>query len=872
MNSADSSLSTGLPGLDNVLQGIIAGDNIVWKVDGVENYQAFVDPFYRHALAQGRKVVYFRFASHKALIPEDAGAEIHYVAPSDGFELFITKVHDVIERNGRGGFYVFDSLSALALECYSDRMVGNFFMLTCPYLLKQGAVAYFAVLRNYHSFHAAAPIAETTQIFIDVYRYHGEFYIHPQKVFQRYSPTIHMLHIWRGDQFLPVTHSAVVAEVLTSVPWTGLESASYQVGVWNREFLHAEEVWEEYKRGECSSDKVAPIFQRLLRMAISREEKILRLAEQYLNLGDLLRIRKRMIGTGYIGGKSVGMLISRQIMKMKSPRWEKILEAHDSFYIASEVFYTYLVLNDCWWARKKQKDPSAYLDGAEEAQRRILQGHFPDYIIKRFENMLDYYGQSPIIVRSSSLLEDSYGNMFAGKYESVFCANQGSRAERLERFVQAVKTIYASSMGMEVISYRARRGNLEQDEQMALLVQRVSGARYGDLFYPQIAGVGLSYNPYAWSEIIKPEAGALRLVFGLGSRAVTRNNDDYARLVALNAPDRRPETGQDEIRRYSQRKVDVLNLKTNQLTSVLFSEAVEQSPGLMREFFAIPDEDLLKFSREMGKKETWTWLLSFQRLLDHEAFLNDMREMLKTLAEAYLHPVDIEFTVNFIRPDSYKINLLQCRPFQFKGGGAIKEPPAGLSRRNVVIEAQGAVIGESRADVINRIVYVDPDAYGRLPINERYSIARLIGKTTRPKEGEAPKITILIGPGRWGTTTPSLGIPVSFSEIDSVSILCEINAMREDLTPDISLGTHFFSSLVEMEILYFALFPEKEENFLNRAYLLAAPNRLTDIVPSSEPYAEAVKLIDLDETENHGDLRLYANTFTQKVVCYFEPE
>ena len=150
-------------------------------------------------------------------------------------------------------------------------------------------------------------------------------------------------------------------------------------------------------------------------------------------------------------------------------------------------------------------------------------GNFAKYIVDEFSEMLDYFGQSPIIVRSSSLLEDSYGNAFSGKYESVFCANQGPHHKRLQDFLSAIRTIYASSMSEKALRYRAQRGLLDDDEQMSLLVQRVSGVRYDGLFYPQVAGVGLSRNPYVWHECIDPNAGVIRLVFGLGTRAVDRS-------------------------------------------------------------------------------------------------------------------------------------------------------------------------------------------------------------------------------------------------------------------------------------------------------------------------------------------------------------
>ena len=176
------------------------------------------------------------------------------------------------------------------------------------------------------------------------------------------------------------------------------------------------------------------------------------MAQQYLTLKDILNVWRRMIGTGLVGGKSVGLLLARAILEKVDPRWKAMLEPHDSFFIGSDVFYTFLVQNKIWWVRQKQKDPSHFLEGSEEARQRMLEGVFPEYIARQFGDLLDYFGQSPIIVRSSSLLEDNYGNAFAGKYESVFCANQGPHQKRLQDFMSAVKTIYASTMSEKALS------------------------------------------------------------------------------------------------------------------------------------------------------------------------------------------------------------------------------------------------------------------------------------------------------------------------------------------------------------------------------------------------------------------------------------
>jgi hypothetical protein len=872
----DSNLSTGMATLDRVFRGLLPGDNLVWQVDAIEDFAPFVGPYCQAAGHAGRRLVYFRFAEHPPLVSAGDGVTICQLDSSAGFEQFITQIRRVIREAGRGAFFVFDCLSTLAEQWCSDRMLGNFFMLTCPYVYDLESLAYFPLLRHAHSFQATTPIARTTQIFIDVYRHQGALYLQPSKVEHRYSPTMYMLHAWEGDCFLPVTESSTTAEILTSRPWAGLDSVRFRLGTWNRAFQRAEQAWEAVQRGEPTVEDPAVLARTLMRMAFTRDERLLGMAEKYLALGDVLAIWRRMIGTGLIGGKSVGMLLARAILRKTCPRWNTLLESHDSFYIGSDVFYSFLVENGCWWLRQKQHDRRAFLDDIEEARRRMITGTFPDSILKEFTDMLDYFGQSPIIVRSSSLLEDNYGNAFAGKYESVFCANQGSHQKRLEDFVAAVKTIYASTMSEKALRYRAQRGLLDRDEQMPLLVQRVSGNLHGNLFYPQVAGVGLSVNPYVWNKCIDPSAGMVRLVFGLGTRAVDRADDDYTRVVALNAPQTRPETDIDEVRQYSQHRVDVIDLDANQLVSCHFSEVVQRSPNLPVQIFASQDREMSQRAAEYGLPSSSAWVLTFEHLLGQTSFVDDMREMLSALHAAYDYPVDLEFTANFFAKDQYRVNLVQCRPLQVVAGSEATELPASLDAEDVLLQACGAVIGQSRVATIDRVVYVTPAVYGQMTIQDRYSVARLIGKLlhppeARPTDDRPARQVMLIGPGRWGTTTPSLGVPISFAEIDTVSVLCEIVAMRDDLIPDVSLGTHFFNDLVEWDMLYLALFPARKGNAWNREFFETAPNRLLDLVPDAARWTDAVRVIDFPGSQAPETvLKLAANSVEQQVICYLE--
>jgi len=858
-------MSTGLPNLDRVIKGVLPGDNIVWQVDSIDNYLPFIKPFVTASIGAGRQVIYFRFAEHPPLVPEQNGVAIYELHPQEGFETFISEIFDVIETYGVGACYVFDCLSDLSVDWYSDRMLGNFFMLTCPYLYDYDTATYFGLLRNHHMAGAINAIHTTAQVVIDVHQNRGMLYIHPLKVWKRHSPTMYMLHSWNGDNFIPVTSSAITSEILGSVPQSWLDFSIQPMDIWTRDFARAQQLAIEISQGKIRSKESEELFERLLRMVVTRDERLLLLARQYLDLMDLVGIGKRMIGTGLIGGKSVGMLISRAIIAKKSPSLNELIESHDSFFIGSDVFYTYLVLNKCWWIRRKLKLSSALFDGAEDVRQRLLGGTFPEEIRLQFEQMLNYFGQSPIIVRSSSLLEDAYGNAFSGKYESVFCANQGTPAERLEAFMDAVRTVYASTMSREALAYRSHWNLLEHDEQMALLVQRVSGQMYGNLYFPQAAGVGFSYNPYVWSSDIDPTQGVLRLVFGLGTRAVDRSDDDYTRVVAINAPLKRPEATRDEVRKFTQRKVDVIDLSENCQTTCEFEQAVAKTEGIPLETFASRDLEMEKRAREHGISTFFPYVLTFDRMLSKTGFIGAMREMLAILHDAYKHAVDIEFTANFLSESVFRINLLQCRPFQVKHQPLAVPMPSSIDPSRIILKTSGPLVGNSRDMTVRRMIYVIPSAYSKLNMAGRYSIARLVGRLTHlDDEGGI----LLLGPGRWGTSTPSLGVPVSFAEIDTVSVMCEIAQMHEGLVPDVSLGTHFFNDLVEMDMLYMAVYPELSETVLNSNLLVQVPSRLTDLVPEAAVWAECIRLIQGSDFGEGKELRLTVNSLSQEGMLY----
>ena len=852
-------VSTGLAGFDKIINNLNLGDNVVWQVDNLEVYREFVEPYVDQSYRDGRKIHYMRFASHAPVIdPGDPRVVLHKLNAFSGFESFALSVHGIIAGAGKEAFYVFDSLSDLLSAWATDLMIGNFFRITCPYLFDLDTVAYFALIRNKHDFKTVARIRETTQLLIDVYSFEDHIYVHPLKVWNRYSPTMFFPHMRRGNSFHPILNSADVADFISYIQKIASELTKRNLDFWDRLFLEVEEL-----NRKAETDKERDVMlRRLCALIIGRDERILRLAVETFTLSDFIALNSRLIGTGFIGGKAVGMLIAQKMMlNEKTSDWSRVLEPHDSFYIGSDVFYTYIVQNGLWKVFLEHKTGEGYYSKAPELQEKMLAGKFPDEINEQFLQIVEYFGQSPFIVRSSSLLEDTYGHAFAGKYESCFCVNQGSPQERFDAFINAVRKVYASTMNEDALAYREQRGLDKLDEQMALIVMRVSGIHRGRYFFPDIAGVGLSYNTYVWQKEMDPDAGMVRLVFGLGTRAVDRVEGDYPRIAALDHPMVRSHGSMDDLKRFSQHRVDVLNIEDNVIQTVNVSSILNEIPELDFSMIGTYDPDTAQMISNMGLNDATPWFVSFDRFLSNTDFPEKMKSILTILKNNYDYPVDIEFTVNFLSSGSYRINLLQCRPYQAKGIDSGMIIPDDIPVERMLIQTTGNFLGGSTRQPVNRIIYIDPAEYSALSQSDKYETARIVGRLNRLDFG---KNIMLVGPGRWGTTTPNLGVPVRFSEINNVKVLVEVARMDENVMPELSYGSHFFHDLVETGIFYAAVFPDSGGVVYNPGIFTAGKSVFEELLPEGTRHNKSVKVYDFSGDE----ILLMTDIVSQRLICF----
>ena len=610
----------------------------------------------------------------------------------------------------------------------------------------------------------------------------------------------------------------------------------------------------------------------LIRRMISDQLAYINIAKKWLSFSDLQEILRRKIGHGRVGGKAAGLILAARILDERLPTDVRPrVNFPQSYFIGSDVNYIFLAMNGLThWIDQKYKSEEQIWEDYPRIQEDFQAGEFPPEVSEAFEKVLEQVNSHPLIVRSSSQLEDNFGTAFAGKYESYFLGNQGSPQENLEELKRAVARIYASTLKPDALLYRKSKGLQDYDERMAILIQEVQGETFGRYFLPYGAGVAFSRNLYRWAPQIIREDGFMRLVWGLGTRAVERTGDDFPRLVALSHPNLLPDDSPQAVTYYSQRLVDVIDLQENCKTSLPVNEVLNGQYPALQWLVEIEEDGYYRpLRRRLLGGEKRRMVVTFSELLRRTQLAGDMRTILKLLEEEYKTALDVEFTLAAQLQEGGEaqtcITVLQCRPQSHLVGGEAIYLPADIKTEDTLFSTE-YMVPHGYVKGIEYIVYVPARTYfGLKNVEERRRVGHLISKINQ-KMG--PKKYICVGPGRWGTTNHDLGVFVAYGDIDRAGALVEICGQEVGVAPEPSLGTHFFQDLMEGGIFPVALNLDEKNAEWHLDDFANLPNHLQEWVEAAVAMTDVVRLIKVSDIRDSHVLDLIMDNEKGRAVAF----
>jgi hypothetical protein len=599
----------------------------------------------------------------------------------------------------------------------------------------------------------------------------------------------------------------------------------------------------------------------LIRRFLTENLKFIGIARSHLSIYDFGKILRNVTGpaqgNGKLGGKAAGLILAARILKRKG-KGNPLIEAirtPKTWYVTSDGIYNFLrhnSLEDLWSLKfsplEEVRQTFPYLEQV------FKNSFFSHEMYQQLQFALDDMGEGPIICRSSSLLEDSEGMAFSGKYRSLFLANTGTREVRLEALVDAVAEVYASVFGPDPIEYRAERGLLDFVEEMGIIIQKVVGTRAGKYFFPAFAGVAFSHNEFRWSPRLRREDGIVRMVAGLGTRAVDRLGSDFPFMLSPGQPNLKVNVTPEQIAHYAQNAMDVINMETGRFEAIpvrdLIREVGEEFP-LLEQIVSVQEDGFLKKPMKgMIRTGEDDLLVTFAGLVERMEFVPQIRAILAILQEALGTAVDLEFA-----HDGKHLHLLQCRP------QSRMEEEEGRIAMPTKVDFNHKIFSASKyvtngfVGGVRYIVYVDPEEYRKLP-----DLADLVGiadAVARLNSLLPKRKFILMGPGRWGSRGDiTLGVGITYSGINNTSLLVEIARKKGNYVPDLSFGTHFFQDLVEARIHYLALYPDEEGNLFNEEFLRDSPSVFTSFLPEYNRLERAVRVIDVEQVFPNSDFNV----------------
>ncbi len=526
------------------------------------------------------------------------------------------------------------------------------------------------------------------------------------------------------------------------------------------------------------------------------------------------------IGSGSIGGKARGLafvdfLLSKSDIAERFPGVE--ITVPNTIVLATDVFDFFL----------EQNNLDAVINENYPGERIadiFLKARLPDYVRHDLRAIVEKL-EGPLAVRSSSLLEDSKTQPFAGVYKTYMLANNNPDPElRLKELEKAVKFIYASTFSTEAKAYRKLTPHLPDEEKMAVVIQKVVGRSYagGERFYPVFSGVVQSYNYYPVPPLASEDPIA-HIAMGLGKTIVEG-------LTVLRFSPSHPRnlhqfSTTEDFFVNSQKSFITLDVSGTEIKPLAYDKEPDLKPveiaaaeadgtlELVASSYSVENDVMSDSIAQPGAR-----LVTFAPILKNEQI--PLSEILKNLSdlgrEAMGTNIELEFAASF-DPESRKtqFNILQMRPMVSRS--VVKKVKFEDIDEAKIICASGSTLGNGYINDISDLIYVKPETFTNLKTRD---IAAEIGELNLKLKNE-DRFCMIIGPGRWGSSDPFLGVPVKWAHISHSKVIIE--ASYGSFSADPSYGTHFFHNLTSLGIGYFTVNPEKNEGSIDWDWLQSQP-------------------------------------------------
>lgn len=523
------------------------------------------------------------------------------------------------------------------------------------------------------------------------------------------------------------------------------------------------------------------------------------------------------IGQGSLGGKGRGLAFIDSIIK-KNPICDNFngvsLQIPRTIVLCTDIFDDFMEENNLY--------PCALSDiPDEEILHNFLEANLPRYLKEDFFALFEVVNK-PLAVRSSSLLEDSHYQPFAGIYSTYMIPHLDDKYEMLRLLENAIKGVYASVFFADSKAYMTATSNLIDQEKMAIIIQEVVGKEYDTKYYPSFSGVGRSLNYYPINDE-HPKDGVAEIAVGLGKYIVDgglslRFSPKHPnKVLQTSTLDLALRDTQTQFYALDMNDIDgnfSVNDGDNILKLRIQDAAANGSLKYMVSTFDPADQIIRDSDYGFGRK-----VVTFANVLQHNVFpLADVVDFMLQQGEKEMQrPVEIEFAGNIDITEEGKgaIYWLQIRPIVDRKE-MLDEKIMETSDSELILKTHSA-LGHGTMDNVKDIVYIKPECFSMF---NNPMIAREIEKINRQfvsrEEGY-----ILIGPGRWGSSDPALGIPVKWPHISAARLIAEVSLPNNRIEP--SQGTHFFQNLTSFGVGYFTINNQSGENIYDVDFLESCP-------------------------------------------------